>query len=53
VIPSIVGRLVADEDRAKARRVMQAMMKRVKIDVRALLEAAKGPEGAPRKPYFW
>lgn len=40
VTPSILPRLLADPDRAKARRVMEAMVKMVKIDVAALEEAA-------------
>ena len=39
VIPSALGRLMRDKDPAKSQRVMQAMMKMVKIDV-AGLEAA-------------
>jgi predicted 3-demethylubiquinone-9 3-methyltransferase (glyoxalase superfamily) len=39
VIPSALGRLMGDKDPAKAQRVMQAMMKMVKIDI-AGLEAA-------------
>jgi len=42
IIPSILGRLLADQDRAKAGRVMKAMMKMVKIDIRALEDAARG-----------
>jgi predicted 3-demethylubiquinone-9 3-methyltransferase (glyoxalase superfamily) len=39
VIPSALGRLMCDKDPAKSQRVMQAMMKMVKIDI-AGLEAA-------------
>jgi predicted 3-demethylubiquinone-9 3-methyltransferase (glyoxalase superfamily) len=39
IIPSALGRLMRDKDPAKSQRVMQAMMKMVKIDV-AGLEAA-------------
>lgn len=39
VIPKTLGRLLQDEDRAKAGRVMQAMMGMTKIDI-ARLEAA-------------
>jgi hypothetical protein len=42
VIPSILGKLLADKDPAKAGRVMRAMMKMVKIDISALEEAARG-----------
>ena len=42
VIPSILTRLLSDKDPAKAARVMRAMLKMVKIDVRGLEEAARG-----------
>jgi len=42
IIPSILGKLLGDKDPKKAARVMQAMMKMVKIDVRALQQAAEG-----------
>jgi predicted 3-demethylubiquinone-9 3-methyltransferase (glyoxalase superfamily) len=42
VIPSILGRLLSDKDPAKAGRVMRAMLKMVKIDIRGLEEAARG-----------
>ena len=40
VIPDALPRLLADPDRAKASRVMQAMMGMVKIDIEALRRAA-------------
>jgi predicted 3-demethylubiquinone-9 3-methyltransferase (glyoxalase superfamily) len=42
VVPEILPRLLNDPDKAKAGRVMQAMMKMVKIDVAKIEEAARG-----------
>jgi predicted 3-demethylubiquinone-9 3-methyltransferase (glyoxalase superfamily) len=42
VIPSALGRLMGDKDPAKAQRVMQAMMKMVKIDIAGLEAAHRG-----------
>ena len=42
VTPTILPELLLDKDRAKAGRVMQAMMKMVKIDVQTLKDAAEG-----------
>ncbi len=42
VTPRILPQLLADADRAKAKRVMEAMVEMVKIDVAALEAAAKG-----------
>lgn len=42
VVPEILPRLLNDPDKAKAARVMQAMMKMVKIDVAAIEAAARG-----------
>jgi predicted 3-demethylubiquinone-9 3-methyltransferase (glyoxalase superfamily) len=39
IIPDALGQLLGDPDRAKAGRVMQAMMKMVKIDVAGLQKA--------------
>lgn len=39
IVPSILGRLTNDPDKAKAGRVMQAMLKMVKIDIQALENA--------------
>jgi predicted 3-demethylubiquinone-9 3-methyltransferase (glyoxalase superfamily) len=39
VNPAILGKLLADKDRTKANRVMQAMLKMKKIDIKALQEA--------------
>ena len=42
IVPRRLTELLSDSDVAKARRVMQAMMQMVKIDVAALEAAAKG-----------
>lgn len=42
IVPEALPRLMADPDRAKARRVMEAMLKMVKLDVAALEAAAAG-----------
>ncbi len=42
VFPAVLPRLLKNKDRAKADRVMKAMMKMVKIDMRAIEKAAKG-----------
>jgi len=42
ITPSILPRMLADPDKAKAARVMNAMMQMVKIDVAALERAASG-----------
>jgi predicted 3-demethylubiquinone-9 3-methyltransferase (glyoxalase superfamily) len=41
VVPTVLPKLLTDPDRAKANRVMAAMMKMVKIDIAALEAAAK------------
>jgi predicted 3-demethylubiquinone-9 3-methyltransferase (glyoxalase superfamily) len=42
VAPPLLGELLQDKDKAKANRVMQAMMKMVKIDIQALKDAYDG-----------
>jgi predicted 3-demethylubiquinone-9 3-methyltransferase (glyoxalase superfamily) len=42
IVPRILPQLIADPDRAKAKRVMSAMMDMKKLDVAALEEAARG-----------
>jgi predicted 3-demethylubiquinone-9 3-methyltransferase (glyoxalase superfamily) len=42
VFPAILPKLLSDPDRAKADRVMQAMMQMVKIDTAKIEQAAKG-----------
>ncbi len=40
IVPPILGELLADKDRAKADKVMQAMLKMHKLDIQALKDAA-------------
>jgi len=42
IVPAILGKLLGDKDQQKAGRVMQAMLKMVKLDIRGLLAAAEG-----------
>ncbi len=42
IVPTVLGELLSDPDAAKAHRVMQAMLKMVKLDIRKLKRAAKG-----------
>ncbi len=39
IVPSILGKLMSDPDPVKANRVMKAMLKMVKIDIKKLQEA--------------
>jgi predicted 3-demethylubiquinone-9 3-methyltransferase (glyoxalase superfamily) len=39
IVPPILGRLLQDKNKAKAKRVMDAMLKMTKIDIAALKEA--------------
>ena len=51
VVPTILGELASSKDAAKAQRVMQAMLKMVKLDIKKLKQAAAGriPKSAKRK----
>ena len=42
IVPTALGELMKDPDPAKRNRVMQAMMKMVKMDIAALRKAAEG-----------
>jgi len=42
VVPEILGDLLGDDDRVKANRAMQAMLKMVKLDIAALKKAHAG-----------
>ncbi|TMJ04118.1 MAG: VOC family protein [Bacillati bacterium ANGP1] len=42
IVPTMLNRLLADPDRAKAGRVMEAMLKMKKLDIAALERAAQG-----------
>ena len=42
IVPPILGELLNDEDDKKSNRVMQAMLKMTKFDIKKLKQAAKG-----------
>jgi len=42
VVPTILGELLSGSDAAKSQRVMEAMLKMVKLDINKLKQAAKG-----------
>jgi len=42
VVPTVLNELMSGQDAAKAQRVMQAMLQMVKLDIRKLMQAAKG-----------
>src|SRR2546427_13063681 len=42
IVPTVLGELLSDKDAAKSQRVMQAMLKMVKLDIKKLRQAAKG-----------
>jgi len=42
VVPTVLGELMSDKDGTKSQRVMQAMLKMVKLDIKKLKQAAKG-----------
>lgn len=44
VVPTVLGELLSGKDAAKAQRVMQAMLKMVKLDINQLKRAAKQKE---------
>jgi predicted 3-demethylubiquinone-9 3-methyltransferase (glyoxalase superfamily) len=46
IIPRALGELLADEDREKASRVMQAMLKMSKIEIEGLQRAYEGTEAS-------
>jgi predicted 3-demethylubiquinone-9 3-methyltransferase (glyoxalase superfamily) len=41
IVPTVLGELLAGKDRAKSGRVMQAMLKMVKLDIKKLPQAAR------------
>jgi predicted 3-demethylubiquinone-9 3-methyltransferase (glyoxalase superfamily) len=41
IVPTILSELVTDKDPAKAERVMHALLKMVKLDIKKLKQAAK------------
>jgi predicted 3-demethylubiquinone-9 3-methyltransferase (glyoxalase superfamily) len=46
IVPSVLGKLMKDTDRAKAKRAAQAMMKMVKFDIAELTRAFEGRESS-------
>jgi len=45
IVPAVLGEMMADPDRARARRAADAMMKMVKLDIAALQAAHAGTPG--------
>jgi predicted 3-demethylubiquinone-9 3-methyltransferase (glyoxalase superfamily) len=45
IVPTVLGKMMADPDRAKAKRASDAMMKMVKLDIAALQAAYTGTSG--------
>jgi predicted 3-demethylubiquinone-9 3-methyltransferase (glyoxalase superfamily) len=41
IVPTVLGELLSDKDAAKSHRVMQAMLKMVKLDINKLKQAAR------------
>jgi predicted 3-demethylubiquinone-9 3-methyltransferase (glyoxalase superfamily) len=41
IVPMVLGELLSDKDAAKSQRVMDAMLKMVKLDIKKLKQAAK------------
>jgi len=41
IVPTVLGELLSGKDNAKSQRVMQAMLKMVKLDIKKLKGAAK------------
>ena len=41
IVPTVLGELLSDKDAAKSQRVMTAMLKMVKLDIKKLKDAAK------------
>jgi len=48
IVPAVFGEMMADPDRAKAKRVTDAMMKMVKFDIAALKAAYSGTRAYSR-----
>jgi len=45
IVPTVLGEMMTDPDRTKAKRVAEAMMKMIKLDVAGLEAAYAGTEG--------
>ena len=48
IVPTVLGEMMAEPDRAKAKRAADAMMKMVKIDIAALKKAVAENVGTPQ-----
>ena len=48
IVPTVLGELLGDKDAARTQRVMQALLKMVKLDINALKQAYSG-KGKPGK----
>lgn len=44
IVPTVLGRMMKDKDRARAKRVAEAMLQMVKLDVAGLERAYSGPQ---------
>jgi predicted 3-demethylubiquinone-9 3-methyltransferase (glyoxalase superfamily) len=44
IVPTVLGELLSDKDAAKSQRVMQAMLKMVKLNIKKLKEAYDGKD---------
>jgi predicted 3-demethylubiquinone-9 3-methyltransferase (glyoxalase superfamily) len=42
IVPSVLGQMLQDKDAAKSRRVMEAMMTMIKLDIKTLQQAYAG-----------
>ena len=49
IVPTVLGELMSSKDAAKSQRVMEAMLKMVKLDVKKLQQAARGKPGKTTK----
>ena len=42
IVPTVLGEMMKDQDRARAKRVTEAMLKMTKLDIDGLTEAYEG-----------
>jgi predicted 3-demethylubiquinone-9 3-methyltransferase (glyoxalase superfamily) len=47
IVPTVLGEMLSDADPERARRVMQAMLQMIKLDIDALEKAYDGPSASP------
>ena len=50
IVPAVLGEMMAEPDRAKAKRASDAILKMVKIDIAALKAAFAGTDQSARSP---